>query len=417
MQFCNLPTRKLFQEEQSSESKSVCTALATTVRVPSKNSNFAFDLFICTHCTMRQAFLLCITLVSLWLPEITPFVSLPAFSSKRSAIARPTTALNSGYGTASNYTWNEEAFEIDVSVKVPPNTKAKDVIFKATSKSIDLRLKQPDGSETILMDANRKLRGRVNLDGTYWVISDAEDDSAYRDITVTIEKLIRTPKDDFEVIDYDWKGVYSNDEDEVTEVEYDKPEVLDVREYAASMGVDIDNINMSMVDKTMFSSGLNLTQNSLDELTKAGYMKEVTQQADGTEYVVNDDGQAEPFSPLGEAIGEDEMKEATPKQIPFLDTSSPWHDTVPVQVDKKTNKTYIQQSRNFTRAAFAADSAKEVHEETLDPEDGTDPIDTLTVKRLKEILKAQGLKVSGTKKELQDRLREQVNSLLQGKQE
>ena len=44
----------------------------------------------------------------------------------------------------------------------------------------------------------------------------------------------------------------------------------------------------------------------------------------------------------------------------------------------------------------------------------SDPIDLLTVRKLKEILKSQGLKVSGNKKELQDRLRAQVNSLLQG---
>jgi len=39
------------------------------------------------------------------------------------------------------------------------------------------------------------------------------------------------------------------------------------------------------------------------------------------------------------------------------------------------------------------------------------------VKRLKEILNEQGLKVSGSQKELQDRLRNEVNSLLRQSQD
>lgn len=364
--------------------------------------------------------------------EIPAFLSLPCFAPKNrpcpvssapknrleSRIRSKNTALASGYGIASNYSWQEEAFEIDITVKVPATVKAKDVVFKATAKSLELRLK---GSDEFLLDPTRKLRGRVSTDGTYWVLSDATKDSTEREITVTIEKIIKTPKDDFEVVDYDWKGIYSNDEDEVSEIKYDEAEALDVREYANSLGVDLDNINMSMVDKTMYSSGLNISQNALDELTTKGYAEEVTRQADGKEYTTDEAGERVPVSsPLGvDGMGIGDYADAAAPKIPFLDTDSPWNTAVPVQVDRETNKTYVQQSRNFTRAAFAEDSAKGADEATGDkpnPKNAVDPIDMLTVKKMKEILKSQGIKSSGSKKELQDRLRGQVNSLLQGKQ-
>ncbi|EEC46912.1 predicted protein [Phaeodactylum tricornutum CCAP 1055/1] len=339
--------------------------------------------------------------------------------------------LFSGYGIATNYTWKEEAFEIDVTVTVPADVVAKNIIFQPTGRSIDLRYKSEtkkgsngDRSKTIvLLDGSRKLRGKVNLDGTYWVISDLQDDFAQRQVTVTIEKIVRTPKDDFEVVDYDWKGIYVDDTEEVLERKYDEPEKLNVREYAAKLGVDIDNIDMSMVDKTMFSSGMNLTQKNMDELTKAGYLsdEEVTQQADGTEYVTNEIGELERLSkPYEDEIGGSGEERMPSTKIPFLDTTSPWHNTIPVHVDKETNKTFVQQTRNFTRAAFAEDSARvsldEPTQEVRVSKDANDPIDILTVKRLKDILKSQGLKTSGNKQELKDRLRKQVNSLMQGKQ-
>lgn len=155
---------------------------------------------------------------------------------------------------------------MEVTVQVPKLTRAKDILFKANSTSIQLLLCYDNGARIILLDPARKLRGKVVVDGTYWMISDPErttnkdkddDDDVDEDddrkddrlVTVTIEKRIRKPKDDFDVIDYDWKGVYSEDEAEVTFREYDQAEKLDIRDYAASLGVDIDNINMSMVDK------------------------------------------------------------------------------------------------------------------------------------------------------------------------
>jgi hypothetical protein len=173
----------------------------------------------------------------------------------------------------------------------------------------------------------------------------------------------------------------------------------------------------------MFSSGMNVTQSSLDELAKAGLIKEITRQADGKEFELHDSGEPIAFSQLGDGIDQDELDRAVPTngkggrpKIPFLDTNSPWHKTVPVQFDEATNKTYVQQIRKFTRASFAQDSAsKGILDRSL--KGAVDPIDLLTVKRLKEILKSRGLKLTGTKKELQNRLRIQVNALLQGNQD
>jgi SAP domain/CS domain len=354
--------------------------------------------------------------------------------------------LFGGRGVAPSYTWNEEAFEIEVSVPVPASTRAKDVRFKATVNSIDLQLVGSDGSSQLLLNPARPLRGKINVDGTYWVLEDSPDDASIsiadgtdpgnerrkaRRVTVTIEKLIATPRDDFEVVDYDWKGVYQQDT-EVSERKYDKPETLNVREYAASLGVDIDNLNMSMVDKTMFSSGLNLTQSSYDELSKAGLVKEVTAQNDGVDYTVNEEGRAVKFDTYGRGVDEGEIQRSTAKKLPFVDVdATSWQAAVPVYRDPATNATYVKQTRNLTRAAFAKDASsssstataadpsttKNTKRKRKEQEEAADPIDLLTVDKLKEILKSQGLRASGTKKELQERLRKQVNSLLQGNQD
>ena len=187
-----------------------------------------------------------------------------------SVVRKNTFRLFSGVGIAKGYTWQEEAFEIDVTVKVPNDTRAKDLQFRATSRSIDLRLTNADGSEKVLLDGNRTLRGRVSLDGTYWVIGDVTEAtdmylaSPYREVTVTIEKLIRTPKDDFEVVNYDWNGLYPDDTNEVVSRKYDGPEELDVREYATSIGVDLDNLNMSM----LCSQTTNLSQSLVERCNR-----------------------------------------------------------------------------------------------------------------------------------------------------
>ena len=189
------------------------------------------------------------------------------------------TSLFGGVGIADTYRWEESQYEIDVTVSVPAKTRAKDIAFKATPTSIDLRIEKAgtDGEDIVLIDGSRKVRGRVSIDGTYWAIADLErsnkSDNDDRQVTVTIEKMIVEPQDQFEVMEYDWNGLFPDDEDEVLERKYDEAEELDVREYAQSLGVDIDNINMSMVDKTMFSSGLNMTKSTMDQLSDAGLIE------------------------------------------------------------------------------------------------------------------------------------------------
>lgn len=330
----------------------------------------------------------------------------------------------SGKGIAKDYTWSEEAFEIEVTVSVPANTKAKDIYFRVLPTSIELKLlKQGDDEEDIiLLDPARALRGRVVVDGTYWVISDTETDEngvnpGGRQVTVTIEKQIRKARDDFDVVDYDWNGVYREEaEGEVSFRKYDEPEELDVREYAASLGVDIDNINMSMVDKTMFTSGLNLTKSSMDSLQQSGLMQEVTQQRDGSEWITDDEsGDRVPFSTMGRGItqeeiqaiqesGEESVVNKDSTTIPFLDTDSPWHTAVPEDRKKEEDKATSKKEAEKNRKKKELKAKRE--------KEAADPIDTLTVARLREILKSRGLKVSGNKKELQARLRAEVQSML-----
>jgi len=351
----------------------------------------------------------------------------------------------SGDGIAQSYTWHEEAFELEVSVHVPKETKAKDIQFHATASFIDLRLVLPSNNnnnkkgekeEIILLDKSRPLRGKVSVEGTFWVLSDpsvvtvGNDDALdeeqktkiTRTVTVTIEKQIRHAKDDFDVIEYDWKGVYAHEYDnEVSYRKYDEAEELNVREYAASLGVDIDNLNMSLVDKTMFTSGLsNMTKSSFDSLQEAGLMKEVTRQGDGSEWITNENGERERFNSLLGGNNDDnnrsEMMSTT--SIPFLDTNSPWHKAIPVEKmkdDTTSLQAKIPEDALAVQAKMEMENTRKGAMKELQrkrAEQASDPIETLTVTRLKDILKSRGLKVSGNKKELQDRLRNEVNTML-----
>ena len=377
------------------------------------------------------------------------------------------TQLFGGIGIADTYRWEETQYEIDVTVPVPAGTRAKRIKFRATPNSVHLAIMGWNGdtaNDIVLLDGDRQMRGQVSVDGTYWAIADGENDDPdddRRQITVTIEKMIVEPQDQFEVFEYDWGGVYPNDENEVSERKYDEPEELDVREYAKSLGVDIDNINMSMVDKTMFSSGLNMTQSTMDELSKAGYVKEVTQQGDGQEFTTGEDGSAVPFNSLGDNIGADEImnieagrlvpspgsegstddilaavtgergkskggKSIIRSELPFIDSHSKWHNSVPVEEVRDEDGVPIDMPSGdddgdelddaiskptLDSKDTSGDSNNESNGENAKP---SDPIDLLTVKRLKEILKEQNLKISGNKQELRDRLRSAVNAKLEG---
>ena len=380
------------------------------------------------------------------------------------------TQLFGGIGIADTYRWEETQYEIDVTVPVPAGTRAKRIKFRATPNSVHLAIMGWNGdsaNDIVLLDGDRPMRGQVSVDGTYWAIADGENDDPdddRRQITVTIEKMIVEPQDQFEVVEYDWGGVYPNDEEEVSERKYDEPEELDVREYAKSLGVDIDNINMSMVDKTMFSSGLNMTQSTMDELSKAGYVKEVTQQGDGQEFTTGEDGSAVPFNSLGDNIGADEImnieagrlipspeseestddilaavtgesgkskggKSKIRSELPFIDTHSKWHNSVPVEEVRDEDGMPIDMPSGDDDGDEVDERDDAISKPTLDSKDTagdsdngsngekakpSDPIDLLTVKRLKEILKEQNLKISGNKQELRDRLRSAVNAKLEG---
>jgi hypothetical protein len=329
------------------------------------------------------------------------------------------TNLFGGVGTATNYSWKEGQYEIELKVKVPKSTTAKQINYKARSKSIHLTL---GDKEEVLLDGSRVMRGMIDLDGTFWSIIDSEEHDG-RDVVINIEKLMLPPKDPFEVVEFDWNGIYPDDEEEIIDKKYDEPEEMDIKEYAASLGVDIDNINMTMVDKSMFSSGLNMTRNTLDDLTKSGYVKEVTRQGDGTELVDQGSGKTVPFSAFGEGVSRDEIDAAgiimdgsssnpTSPAVnavnPYMTKDSPWLQSMPAE-EARTGE-----EETTVKDPKKSDGSDKGSRESMKMQD---PIDLLTVVKMKEILKKEGLKVSGNKTELQDRLKGHVKSVMEEKRE
>jgi hypothetical protein len=443
---------------------------------------------------ITAAAVVAIGLSSLWQPP--SFFYAGAFSFTTPSLHRTSTlsspsALHGGVGVANTYSWKEEQFEIEVTIPVSPKTSAKNIKFKCSSEGIDLRLNSEEGEGTILLDGTRKMRGKICVDGTFWSIADAAssnkvDGENSREITVTIEKhfvpvsRIGGQQTYDAVTDFDWGGVYPNDEDEVTHRKYEEPEELDVREYAAKLGVDIDNLDMSKVDKTMFGAGLSgendpvegkddqdttssgnaqkkkrglhfdIEQATLDQLTRSGLAKEIVQQADGTEYSLDDERE---FSMLGRDILSEELREAgivSGSRPVGSNVPDVWQQSsVPVEEVPGYQKTYDVASHDGgiivgdiveTELTAEDDSSSDSDDDesgalperklksaSLDaPLDGeekedeeeevntneSDPIDKLTVAKLKEILKAQNLKTSGTKQILRDRLRNHVDTLL-----
>mmetsp|Transcript_14086 Transcript_14086/g.16379 ORF Transcript_14086/g.16379 Transcript_14086/m.16379 type:complete len:378 (+) Transcript_14086:50-1183(+) len=323
--------------------------------------------------------------------------------------------LFGGVGITSNYTWKEDQFEIEIKLKVPSETRAKHVIYKPKSRSMELSLEMNENKSIILLHGDRQFRGMVDLDGTFWSLIDSENGEG-REIIVTIEKLIVPPNDPFEVVEYDWGSVYLNDDDEILSKEYAEAETLDIREYAASLGVDIDNINMTMVDKNMFASGLNMTKNTVEQLTKQGYVKEITRQGDGLEFIeegVGEDRKSVPFNSLGDNVGADELEDAgigrnSKVPIPFLDKESPWRHSMPVEEARGVdNVPTVDGSEQ--QICDITDTTNEEKSPDAPPK-YQDPVDRLTVEKLKGILRKEGLKVTGNKKELRERLKDHVAS-------
>jgi hypothetical protein len=269
-----------------------------------------------------------------------------------------------------------------------------------------------------------------------------------------------------QLTDFDWGGIYPDDETEVTFREYEEAEELNVREYAAKLGVDIDNIDMSKVDKTMFGAGLrddqsasdddvgqngptaaqkvgmgfkfNTTQVTLDQLIKSGLAKEIVRQGDGTEYELgtfSDGGEQKPFSMFGKDVSLDELRDAglSGERIPemfqnsvpadeipqYRQSDEPWgqqgdgiiEDEIVEQEFDRKNYEITDESINESISPILDTSGSE--DVDYDDLDAKDPIDKLTVNKLKEILRNEGLKVSGNKAELRERLREHVKLLLE----
>ena len=167
----------------------------------------------------------------------------------------------------------------------------------------------------------------------------------------------------------------------------------------------------------------NITQATLEQLTKVGLAKEIVQQGDGSEYELGNGGSLSEdkiFSMLGKGISDEELRSAGivgESNIPKL-----WEtQTVPVDdVAPGSNGGIIESEiveQEISNAITVnevnvVDNEKKVDSQIKEETDAADPISGLTVARLKEILREQGLKVSGNKQELRDRLKSHVNALL-----
>ena len=211
---------------------------------------------------------------------------------------------------------------------------------------------------------------------------------------------------------------------------------------------------MNKVNKTMFGAGLdtntvmdndnddeladenditddkgfhfNITQATLEQLTKVGLAKEIVQQGDGSEYELGNGGSLSEdkiFSMLGKGISDEELRSAGivgESNIPKL-----WEtQTVPVDDVAPGSDGGIIESEIVEQEISTADEdcsfvtvnevddEKKVDSQIMEETDADDPISSLRVNKLKEILREQGLKVSGNKQELRDRLKSHVNALL-----
>ena len=172
----------------------------------------------------------------------------------------------------------------------------------------------------------------------------------------------------------------------------------------------------------------NITQATLEQLTKVGLAKEIVQQGDGSEYELGNGGSLSEdkiFSMLGKGISDEELRSAGivgESNIPKL-----WEtQTVPVDDVAPGSDGGIIESEIVEQEISTADedcsfvAVNEVNvvddekkvDSQIEETDADDPISSLTVARLKEILREQGLKVSGNKQELRDRLKSHVNALL-----
>jgi hypothetical protein len=82
------------------------------------------------------------------------------------------------------------------------------------------------------------------------------------------------------------------------------------------------------------------------------------------------------------------------KMNPFISSDSPWLRTMPAEESVPTD--------SDTNEATEENDSRKLSNKLKDP------IDNLTVAKLKDVLRKEGLKVSGTKDELKERLKTHV---------
>jgi len=296
---------------------------------------------------------------------------------------------------------------------VSSNTRSKDIHFSCTPNTVDLKLvpcnRVENEDELItLLDGKRMLKGKIQMDGTFWSINDVEieidnDTPAMgREITVTCGKNNRIA--DVETAD-DWQAVYKTNltDTEIISLAYEPEVELDVREYCAGLGVDIDNIDMSKVDKSLFTDAVQETQSTLEKLTSGGYAREVTQQGD-----LEFSGDLGDLTPMQDGIASEESR------IAYEDREAASSEAEAIQNAVGSTLETLSNSKTTDDEAPAQGSATtdETNSDTRNEDVDVDPIDALTVEKLKDILRAEQLKVSGNKQELRDRLRAHTELLI-----
>lgn len=141
----------------------------------------------------------------------------------RRAVRPPLTAR--GWGEIAQYSWNENDVELEVRLQVPKATRAADVEFKVTPRTICVKL-----SSEATPRIQGTLRGKITLDGTYWSI-DSENDR--RIIVLRLEKKSGNMYDPEE-----WMGVILDEIEANATLHYDidSQEEFDVEEYIQSIG-------------------------------------------------------------------------------------------------------------------------------------------------------------------------------------
>ena len=194
---------------------------------------------------------------------------------------------------------------------------------------------------------------------------------------------------------------------------------------------------VQIVDKKMFSSKaasgeegeksgasnedggfrFDIETETLDQLTRTGLAKEIVQQADGNEYEFKDGsfGEAQ-FGFLGQDVSADELAASGLKGKGLKgisDMTVPVEEAPGFEGSMEATADGLMQNDVVEVESSSVSTMNEVEAEEDKPVEvskSVDPIDKLTVSSLKEILRKSGLKVSGKKQELRDRLREYVHN-------